>query len=93
MTSPPEMPPLPRAPLTLRLPRPRRRSWALPISLALHALAVVLLASGIRRDWARTPAPGPIVIALPAVGGGGGGGGANREAYITPPAAQALPRV
>jgi protein TonB len=74
------------------MPRPRRRPWALPISLALHALAVVLLVSGIRRDWARTPAVGPIVIALPAVGGGGGGGGANREAYITPPAAQAPPR-
>ncbi len=75
------------------MPRPRRRPWALPISLALHALAVVLLVSGIRRDWARTPVPGPIVIALPAVGGEGGGGGANREAYITPPAAQAPPRV
>ena len=82
-----------RPPLTLGMPRSRRRPWALPISLALHVLAVMLLVSGIRRDWARTPAPGPIVIALPAVGGGGGGGGANREAYITPPAAQAPPRV
>lgn len=92
MTSPPGRPSGARPPLRLRLPRPRRRAWALPISLALHALAALLLASSVRRDWTRTPAVGPIAIALPSVGGGGGGG-ANREAYITPPAPRAPPRV
>ncbi len=83
--------PASRPPPDLRLPRPRRRPWALPVSLALHALAVALLASGMRRDWARTPVAGPIMITLPAIGGGGGGG--NREAYITPPIAPAPPPV
>ena len=86
------MPSQSRPPLTLRVPRSRRRAWALPVSLALHALAVGLLALSVRRDWARTPVAGPIAIALPAVGGGGGGG-ATHEAYISPPAARATPRL
>ena len=36
-----------RPPLTLRVPRSRRRAWALPVSLALHALAVG--AAGVER--------------------------------------------
>jgi outer membrane biosynthesis protein TonB len=82
--------PGPRPPLTLRVPRARRRPWALTVSLLVHGIAVALLATSVRRDWARTPAPGPIAIVLPVLGGGGGG---NREAYISPPAAPAAPRV
>ncbi|HEU5170395.1 MAG TPA: TonB family protein [Gemmatimonadales bacterium] len=87
MTSPHQMTPRPRPALTLRLPRrPRRRGWGLGLSLAAHALLVALLATGMRRDWARTPRPGPIAIVLPGVGGGGGG---DRATYITPPRAPA----
>jgi outer membrane biosynthesis protein TonB len=53
----------------------------------VHAAVIALVVSGMTREWTRTPAPGPIAIALPRVSGGGGGG--NRQAYITPPAAPA----
>src|SRR5687768_10753131 len=92
MTSPPEMPSGGRPPLTLDVPRSRTRAWAFPISLALHAVAIALLASSVRRDWTRTATAGPIAIVLPAVGGGGGGG-TRHEPYISPPAAPASPRV
>lgn len=77
--------------LRLRLPPPsRRRAWALPLSLAVHALLIALVASSVRRDWNRTPVEGPIAITLPSVGGGGGG---SREAYITAPSEAASPPV
>ncbi len=85
------MPSPTRPPPALCLPRSRRRAWALPVSLALHGLVIALVASSVRRDWARTPIAGPIAITLPAMGGRGGGG--SREAYITPPSEPAPPRV
>lgn len=76
------------APALGRLPRERsRHTIGLLVSLAVHAAVIALVVSGMTREWTRTPAPGPIAIALPGVSGGGGGG--NREAYITPPAAPA----
>jgi outer membrane biosynthesis protein TonB len=72
-----------------RLPRARsRHTTGLLVSLAVHAALIALVVSAMTREWTRTPAPGPIAIALPGVDGGGGG---NREAYISPPAARTAP--
>ena len=61
------------------------------MSLAVHALLLLLLVRSGERIWSRTLAPGDPAL---APGGGGGGGGGPRVAYITlPPAAEpALPR-
>jgi protein TonB len=80
-------PALPR----LALPASRRRFGGLLVSLAVHALLLLLLVRSGERIWSRTLAPGDPAL---APGDGGGGGGGPRVAYITlPPAAEpALPR-
>ena len=68
--------------LRLDLPRQRRGSGGLLLSLVCHALVIGLALYHGEAIWSRTLAPGDPALAP----GGGGGGGGTRVAYITLPA-------